>query len=362
MTKYDPIRRKSGRSMLERAAEAYDFDAFFKGPGMPEKGMPEGGVPAGQPAPLVAPQPVVVLPAPVVAPADVAVPAPVAAHAPIAPVVAPSAVVTPVAPAPEAAVAAPSVTPAPRLKAKGNAQPIDRDGLVERGMIVPGGQVSGLAEEYRIVKRTMLRKAFGARNVPPMPRGNRILVASANPGEGKTFSAVNLALSMAQEQDHEVLLVDADFAKPSVLAALGLSGGKGLMDALADPNLDVADCLIATDIPNLMVLPAGQQTTQDTEYLASAHTTSVIDRLCENAPNRIIIFDSPPVLAASPAIALSALVGQVLMVVRADVTKESSLRDAISLLAACDDMMLLLNGVKFTPGDRKFGTYYGYGE
>ncbi len=341
MTKHEPIRpngSRSGKSMLERAAEAYDFDAFFKGAGMPEV--------ARVAPPVAAPAPV----APVIAP--------VAAPVPVAPVAAP--VVA--APAPVVAPAPAPVVPQIRMSAKGAVQPISHEALIKGGMIVPGAQVSGLAEEYRIVKRTLLRKAFGARNTPALPRGNRILVASANPGEGKTFSAVNLALSMAQEQDHEVLLIDADFAKPSVLAALGLSGGKGFMDALADPNLDVADCLIATDLPNLMVLPAGQQTNQDTEYVASARTAQVIDRLQENAPNRILIFDSPPVLAASPAIALSSHVGQVLVVVRADVTKESSLRDAISLMAACDEMMLLLNGVKFTPGDRKFGTYYGYGE
>ncbi len=343
MTKHEPIRpngAKSGKSMLERAAEAYDFDAFFKGSGMPE-------VVRVAPAPAVAPVPAAAQIAP---PIPVVVPAPVAAP----PLASPEPVASPV-------LVAPAV-PQVRMSAKGAVQPISHEALIKGGMIVPGGQVSGLAEEYRIVKRTLLRKAFGARNTPALPRGNRILVASANPGEGKTFSAVNLALSMAQEQDHEVLLIDADFAKPSVLAALGLSGGKGFMDALADPNLDVADCLIATDLPNLMVLPAGQQTNQDTEYVASVRTAQVIDRLQENAPNRILIFDSPPVLAASPAIALSSHVGQVLVVVRADVTKESSLRDAISLMAACDEMMLLLNGVKFTPGDRKFGTYYGYGE
>ncbi len=341
MTKHEPIRPKPGQSMLERAAEAYHFDDFFKGPGMPES-APQPA-PSAPVAPSVSPVPAVGQPA-VAAPA-VAAPAVMQAEA---------------APAPAAMAPLPPAGHA--IGARGPVQTIDRDQLAKGGHIIPGGPINGLAEEYRIVKRTLLRKAFGARNTPAVPRGNRILVASANPGEGKTFTAVNLALSLAQERDHDVLLVDADFAKPSVPGALGLTPGRGLMDALADPAVDVADCLIQTDLPNLMVLPAGQQTNRDTEYLASAHTAEVIDRLTQSAPGRIVIFDSPPVLAASPAIALSAHVGQLLMVVRADTTKESALRDAIGLMAACDEMMLLLNGVKFTPGDRKFGTYYGYGE
>lgn len=239
----------------------------------------------------------------------------------------------------------------------GERHPIDRERLRANGFIVPGDPVTPLLEELRLVKRPLLTAAAAGRE----RHGQRILVASANPGEGKTWTAVNLALAIAAEKDTEVLLVDADFAKPSVLSTLGLPGGAGLMDALADPAVRVEDCVIATDLPGLTVLPAGRSTYADTELLASARTAQVLDSLSLGHPNRLIIFDSSPALAASPAAELAAHVGQVLMVVRADHTGEAALTDALSLLSACPDRKLLLNGAAFSPTGRRFGAYYGYG-
>ena len=238
---------------------------------------------------------------------------------------------------------------------------IDRARLAARGMIVPGTPVTGISEEYRIVKRELIRNFGGVGNRPILPRGHRVLIGSANPGEGKTFSAVNLALSLAVEADHDVLLIDADIAKPSVLEALGLEDGPGLMDALADPHLPLGDCLIQTDIPGLKVMPAGTGHMHDTELLASARTEALLAQLEQGVPGRILILDSPPILAASPAAVLAGHVGQMIMVVRADQTLESSLRDAIGLMGACPHIQLLLNGVKYSPGGRRFGTYYGQG-
>ena len=208
----------------------------------------------------------------------------------------------------------------------------------------------------------MLLVAKGNQKTEPVPHGERILICSAHPDEGKTFCALNLALSIAAEKDNEVLLVDADFAKPSILSSLGLEGSKGLMDALADPQLPVENCIIHTDIPGLAILPAGDQTNADTEYLASSRTEQVLNRLTQNNPHRIVIFDSPPALSASPASVLATHVGQVLMVVKADETTETALRDALSLMGGCEHIQLLLNGTKFSPTGRRFGSYYGYGE
>ncbi|UNU44918.1 capsular biosynthesis protein [Sphingopyxis sp. YF1] len=272
------------------------------------------------------------------------------------PVVEAAPVVEPVKPSPrkDIARAAPAVVPARQGT-------IDRDRLGARGMIVPGAPVTGISEEYRIVKREIIRNFGGTANRPLLPRGHRVLIASANPGEGKTFSAVNLALSLAVEADHDVLLIDADIAKPSVIETLGLEDGPGLMDALADPHLPLGDCLIQTDIAGLKVMPAGTAHMHDTELLASARTEALLAQLEAGAPGRILILDSPPVLAASPAAVLAGHVGQLIMVVRADTTLESSLRDAIGLMGACPHIQLLLNGVKFSPGGRRFGTYYGQG-
>lgn len=259
------------------------------------------------------------------------------------------------APAPAAIVREP-------VRFSGLRHAVDRGHLREQGLIDPEGAVTGLLEEFRIVKRELLQSARDAQARSPQScAAQRILVCSPLPGEGKTFCATNLALAMAAERDSEVLLVDADFAKPSVLSALGLPGGPGLMDALADPSIRVEDCVIGTDVPGLWVLPAGNQTTRDSEFLSSGRTAQVLDRLTEGAPNRMVIFDSPPALAASPAAELAKLVGQAVLVVRADSTGQSAIEDALHLLSSCPDIKLMLNAAMFSPSGRRFGSYYGYG-
>ncbi|MGR6328238.1 AAA family ATPase [Sphingomonas sp. XXL09] len=236
---------------------------------------------------------------------------------------------------------------------------IDRGLLAEAGMIVPGAPVGPLAEEFRLIKRQLLitRERIARDGQPDKAR--TVLVCSARPGDGKTFSAINLALSMAAERDTEVLLVDADFAKPDVLAQLGLAETPGLLDALADGDLDVEQLVIRTDVGGLSILPAGTRTATDTELLASNRTRAVIARLLEANPRRIVVFDSPPALAASPAAVLAMLVGQVMLVVRADHTPESELKQAVQRLDACDHIALVLNAMSFVPGAQRFGTYYG---
>ena len=242
-----------------------------------------------------------------------------------------------------------------RPRARNRTGTVDRDRLIEQGLILPGAPVTGLAEEFRIVKRQLMLAARGD------PKARRILICSAQPGEGKSFCSVNLAISMAAEKDVEILLIDADFAKAEIPVMLGLDAGIGLLDALADPAIDVESAIIRTDIPQLSVLSAGTRSHDDTELLASDRTAQILDDLQAADPRRILIFDSPPALAASPASTLAHQVGHVVMVVRADRTPESELREAVMLLDGCDDIQLLLNGARFAPGGKRFGTYYGYG-
>ena len=264
--------------------------------------------------------------------------------------------VEPLAPraSPPAPVAAPVVF-------AGDRHAVRRQHLRDQGLIVPEASVTALLEEFRIVKRQLLLHASQLAQQGMGAAAQRVLICSPHPGEGKTFTSVNLALAIAAEKESEVLLVDADFAKPSVLSSLGLPGGPGLMDALSNPDIDVADCVIGTDISGLWVLPAGNATTSDSEYLSSSRTRQVLDRLTQGAPNRFVIFDSPPALAASPAAELAKYVGQAVLVARADKTGQGALEDAISLLSACPNIQLLLNAVQFSPSGRRFGSYYGYG-
>jgi len=311
MSEMRPIR--SGNSLLERAAAVYDFEAEFRG---------------GAPVPLAMP----LAPAP---------PMPI--------------VHNDLPPEPRIAVAR---APADRGTSSGA---IDRDLLASQGLLVPGAPVGVLAEEFRLVKRQLL---LTARHVKAAQgdRSRTLLVCSANPNEGKTYCSLNLALSIAAERDTEVLLIDADFAKPDVMARLGLAEGRGLLDALADPSIDVEACVIRTDVPQLSLLPAGTKSNHDTELLASERTPALIQRLLDADPRRILIFDSPPALAASPAATLALQVGQIMMVVRADKTSEGDLREAVGLLDGCPHIQLVLNSVSYAPGGRRFGSYYGLEE
>lgn len=276
-------------------------------------------------------------------------------------VVVPEVIETPAAPVP-APVAAKVPVPALRkVEFTGERHLVNRNHLRDQGLIVPEGSVTAVQEEFRIVKRQLL---FNAAQLSQQGMGapaQRVLVCSPHPGEGKSFTSVNLALAIAAEKETEVLLVDADFAKPSVLSMLGLPGGKGLMDALVDQDLDPGSCVVGTDIPGLWIMPAGSATSTDSEYLSSSRTKQVLDRLIEGAPNRFVIFDSPPALAASPAAELAKYCGQAVVVARADKTGQGSLEDAVSLLSACPNIQLLLNAVHFSPSGRRFGSYYGYG-
>lgn len=234
---------------------------------------------------------------------------------------------------------------------------IDRERLVEAGMLVPGGPVTALAEEFRLVKRQLLTTAADVEK-RDADAARMILVCSAQPGDGKTFCAINLALSLAAERDLQILLVDADFAKPDILDRLGLPAGQGLLDALGDPTIDVEALVIPTDVPQLSLLPAGKRTHADTELLRSDHAHDVLKRLLTADPDRIILFDSPPALAASPAAVLASLVGQTVLVVRADRSSESDLREAVALLDGCEEIQLLLNATTYRAEGARFG-YYG---
>jgi exopolysaccharide/PEP-CTERM locus tyrosine autokinase len=265
-------------------------------------------------------------------------------------------------PAPQP-IRAPAREEAPRPRAR-VAQPvargvaINRGMLAEKGLLVPGAPIGALVEEFRQVKRQLLQTARIVRKSDE-DRARTVLVCSARPNDGKTYCAVNLAIAMAAERDIEVLLIDADFAKPDVMKRLGLSDGPGLLDALADPNVDIEACVVSTDIPQLSLLPAGTKSNNDTELLASRRTGEVIAALLAADPKRLLIFDSPPALAATPASVLANHAGQVMLVVRADRTSEGDLREAVALLEACEHIQLVLNAVSFAPGGRRFGGYYG---
>lgn len=251
--------------------------------------------------------------------------------------------------------AAPQATPREeaRVRLCGARVEVDRESLRDSGLIVPEDPVSGLLEEFRIIKRELLADARASGE----PAARRVLVSSPHAGEGKTFCAANLAIALSAERNIEVLLVDADVINPSITRRFGIDDAPGFMDALVDRGQKPEELALATDIERLFIMPAGTGSARDSEFLSSARTAEVLDRLSRGAPNRFVIFDTPPALAASPAAELAAHVGQALLVVRADETGRAAIEDAQQLLSACADIKLLLNAAQFSPSGRRFGNY-----
>lgn len=237
---------------------------------------------------------------------------------------------------------------------------IDLDHLRRGGFIVPDDAPTRVAEEFRIVKRQLLRRAMAATQAGASDAGNMILVTSTQPGEGKTFCSINLALSIASERDLTVLLVDADVARPQLLSALGVEADQGLIDVIVDDRVDLADCMLRTNIENLSILPAGRPHPSATELLASDKMTGLVQELGRRYDDRIVIFDSSPVLASSAPSVLALHVGQLMFVVEADRTRETQLMEALSLVSECPDISLLLNKSRFMGGKVRFGSYYEY--
>ncbi|MFT4100287.1 MAG: XrtA-associated tyrosine autokinase [Burkholderiaceae bacterium] len=221
-----------------------------------------------------------------------------------------------------------------------------------------------LGHEFRVIKRPLLSNAFGA-NSKNITNGRRIMVTSALPGEGKSFCAINLALSIAAERDISVLLVDADVAKPSFSVELGIpAAGRGLMDWLVDPAIDIAQLVFGTSIPNLSLMTAGTRHSLATEYLASTAMTRLLDMLSQRYPDRILIFDSPPLLLTTEARVLAQHMGQIVLVVEAGETSRQAVDDALSTIQSCEVVNLLLNKTHRlgnTPAYGQYGYGYGYG-
>lgn len=246
----------------------------------------------------------------------------------------------------------------PAVRLSGPRVQIEPMVLRDAGLIVPEEPVTGLLEEFRIIKRELLADA----RANGEDAARRILVCSPHQGEGKTYCAMNLAIALAAESDIEVVLVDADVLNPSIAKRFEIETEAGFMDVLADKSLKPENLVSPTDINGLFVLPAGTSSARDAEFLTSKRTEEVLDRLTRGAPNRYLIFDTPPALAASPAAELAAYVGQALLVARADETGKAALEDARQLLSACPDIKLLLNAAQFSPSGRRFGDYGEKGE
>lgn len=242
----------------------------------------------------------------------------------------------------------PRVAPAPELQ-------ITEAFLREKGLRAEPDDDAQQRAEYRHIKHglTAELRAPDARRI--------VLITSALQGEGKSFSAAHLAMSLAVEPDHSVLLVDADVIRPNLTRTFGLAGRPGIMDAVADPNIDVQSLIVTTSIEGLSILPAGRSHENATEHFASARMHAVIEQLLA-VPNRIVVIDSLPLLLTTEARALAPVAGQIVMVVRAESTPQSAVKQAIELLGEGANIKLLLNAIIRSKALAYYlGSEYGYG-
>ena len=235
---------------------------------------------------------------------------------------------------------------------------LDLEAIAAAGMVSPTAPRSQIADQYRIIKRPLLENAAGRGKTPPVAKGNLIMVTSALPREGKTFTAVNLALSIATELDNTVMLVDADVARPSLLELLGVPPQPGLLDLLQDGSLGLSDTLIRTNVDKLTLLPSGMSHPRATELLASDAMVRLLNGMAGRYPDRIIIFDSPPLLVTTESHVLATHMGQVVMVVEAERTLESEVMQALATIEACPVKLLMLNKAR---AEFRKGYSYGYG-
>ena len=233
---------------------------------------------------------------------------------------------------------------------------IDEQALMAAGLLPPLPQQRRMSAEYRQIKRPLLARMLG-RGVTRVANGHLIMVSSALPGEGKTFTSINLAMSLALEKDLSVLLVDADVTKPHVSALFGIEKQPGLLDILQDPALTLPDVVLPTSIPRLCLMSAGHKNDDATELLASAGMDRLLEALTAQYPNTIVLFDASPLLLTIEPRVLAQVVGQIVLVVRAGVTSHAEVHEAIATVGQKHHIGLVLNQCEKA---NQHGYYYGY--
>jgi len=232
---------------------------------------------------------------------------------------------------------------------------LNMEALRARGYLPEAARDQQFADHYRRIKRPLVEKAMS--EVAAIGEPRVIMVTSALPGDGKTFTSINLALSMALERDISVLLVDCDVAKRHVSDIVGMKEESGLLDALVDESVDVDSLVIQTNLSGLSILPAGRRVEAATEHLSSNRMRQIIANLCSRNPRRILLLDSPPLLITNEGRTLVKVAGQIVLVIRAGHTPRHAVQDAMGLFDARQTGGIILNQVEASPIEG----YYGYG-
>jgi len=253
-----------------------------------------------------------------------------------------------------------SVAPVEEPKSTSKRVDLDLEALLAQGFLTPSAPRTQISDQYRVIKRPLIKNAMG-KGAAVINHANLIMITSALAGEGKSFTSLNLALSIAAEMDNTVMLVDADVARPSVLRMLGLPAGPGLLDVLQG-SVDMSEVLLRTNVDKLTLLPSGTPQARATELLASDAMSATLDDMARRYPDRIIIFDSPPLLLTTESRVLASHMGQIVVVVHAEKTPQSAVQQALATIESCPLKMMLLNqATTSSSGGYGYGYRYGYG-
>lgn len=229
--------------------------------------------------------------------------------------------------------------------------------LEKLGMLVSKNKNLMLSEQYRRIKRQILNNAFDTEK-NKIKNSNLVLVTSAVPEEGKSFTSLNLAFSVTNEFNNTALFIDADLPKHSSTNRLGLSGEAGLTDYLLSDDLTISDVLLRTDIPNLSIITAGKKDDWTPEILASKKMLNFLNEISHRYQDRLVIIDAPPLLQDSTASVLSRIIGQIVVVIEAEKTPQHVVQEAINSLHDAQYVGLVLN--KSNQRDQSKYSYYGY--
>ncbi len=235
---------------------------------------------------------------------------------------------------------------------------IDLERLGQEGYITPDTLDSIKAEEFRIIKRPILQNAF-RKGAVTITKGNIIMVTSSLPDEGKTYISLSLAMSIALEMDKTVLLADCDVINPSLSRLLGVNEKAGMTDYLHDDNVSLEDIILNTSIPRLRLIPSGNQYAQSNELLTSSRMSALVNELSERYSDRIVLFDSPPLLLANQAVVISQLMGQIIVVVEAEKTPKNVVESAVEKLDEGKVIGVVLNKARKPSSSNYYGAYYG---
>lgn len=234
---------------------------------------------------------------------------------------------------------------------------LDLNALRQRGMIVPGMGYTRIAEEYRRIKRLLMQRlTSGSAEAGSVALPNVVVVTSSVPAEGKTFSAVNLAMSLAMELDRTALLIDGDPANSGTTGLLGLADHAGFIDLLTNDTLDVSEVLLRTNVPKFAFIPSGRKTASVAELYASQAMASLLGEMSVRYADRVIILDGPPLIPTAEAAVLANLAGQIVFVVEAEKTPKHVVAEALRVLDGSRLAGIILNK---TNQQNSADAYYG---